>query len=160
ADELLRTVPVAQEPFSKEPDLFNQPENVVGALVYSCNDSWEGNVIVKSGEYYFTFCSREELRSREDALQHVKAIIASINRNAEHPVVQKLRDRRIDLQQVELLRVKHEKFGQRWLILDDAQISAGFDAFVAYAGDTMPDVPDTHDLARTIVLHTAPRFAN
>jgi len=87
-------------------------------------------------------------------------MIAYIKRNSEHPVVQTLRDKCIDLQQVKLLSVKHKKFGQRWLILDDAQISTDFDAFVAYVEDTMPDVQDTHDLARTIVLHTAPRFAD
>src|SRR5262249_2651599 len=122
-------------------------------------DSWVSNVIVKRGEHCGTFCSRGELRSREDALEHVKDMIASIKRNAEHPVVQKLRGKGIDPQQVELLSVKHEKFGHRWMILDDDQICAGFDAFVAYVEATMPDVPDTHDLARTIVLHTAPRFA-
>src|SRR5262249_21197111 len=50
--------------------------------------------------------------------------------------------------------------GQRWLFLNHDQIGAGLDAFVAYVEDTTPDVPDTHELARTIVLNRAPRFAH
>jgi hypothetical protein len=137
-----------------------QPENVVGVLVYpDCNGNWEGDVALKEGEHFFQYCSREELRSREDALNHVRDMIASIKGNAEHPIVKELRDKDIDLQQVELLRVRHEKFGYRWVILDDDQIWMGAEAFVAYVEDKMPDVPDTRELARTVVLQTAPRFA-
>ena len=48
----------------------------------------------------------------------------------------------------------------RWLILNHAQIDAGFDAFVEYVEDTTPDVPDTRELARAIVINRAARFAH
>jgi hypothetical protein len=66
----------------------------------------------------------------------------------------------IDLQRVKLFRVEHEECGQRWLILNHAQIEAGSDAFVEYVEDTTPDVPETRELARAIVINRARRFAH
>lgn len=160
AQELLRTVPATQKPLSERPCLFMQPENVVGAFVYpDCTGNWEGVVVVKKGKHCFEYCSREELRSREDALEHVKDMIASIKGNVEHPIVQELRDKDIDLQQVELLRVKHEKFGHRWVILDDDQIWMGAAAFVAYVDDKFAGEVDKLEHARTVILEMAPQFA-
>jgi hypothetical protein len=74
--------------------------------------------------------------------------------------VQAARDEGIDVDQVKLLRVGHEKFGHRWLILDHDQIRTRTEAFVAYLNDKMPAVVNMAEKARTVVLQTTPRFAN
>ena len=81
---------------------------------------------------------RRKLRqSYDDALEHVKAVIAYIKAMREHPFVQELREKGCDPEQVELLRVGHEKFGHRWVIMDDDQIRTGAEAFAAYVEDKM-----------------------
>ena len=137
-----------------------QPENVVGVLVYpDCNGNWEGDVALKEGEHFFQYCSREELRSREDALNHVRDMIASIKGNAEHPIVKELREKGFVPEQAGLLRVRHEKFGHRWVLLDDNQILTRAEAFVAYVEDKFAGEVDKLEQARTVILQMAPQFA-
>ena len=60
---------------------FMKPENVIGALVYTDgNGNWWGDVVLNKGEKISKSGSEEEapLRSYDDALEHVKAVIASI----------------------------------------------------------------------------------
>jgi hypothetical protein len=132
AKELLRTVPAAQnadEPLSIRGALstaFMKPENVIGALVYTdLEGNWWGDVALRKGKRKcFQMGSREEppLQSCEDALECVKNLIASIKATREHPIVQEFRERGFDPEQIELLRVRHEKFGCRWVLLDEKQI--------------------------------------
>ena len=129
AKELLRTVPAAEEP-KEEPcsirgavsTAFMKPENVIGALVYTDgNGNWWGDVVFKKGEKCFQIGTQEEApaRSCDDALGYVKAVIAYIKAMREHPLVQEFRERGFDPERVELLRVGHERFGHRWVLLDD-----------------------------------------
>jgi hypothetical protein len=168
AKELLRTVPAAQEP--DEPrsirgalsTAFMKPENVIGALVYTDgNGNWWGDVALNKGEKCFQLGSPEQApaRSYDDALGHVKATIANIKAMREHPLVQEFREKGFDPERVELLRVRHERFGHRWVLLDDNQISTGAEAFVAYVGDKFPGGVDKREQARTVVLQTASQFA-
>ena len=168
AKELLRTVPAAQKP-SKAVSIrgalitaFMKPENVIGALVYTDgNGNWWGDVVLNKGEKYFQMGSEEEapLQSYDDALEHVEAVIASIKATREHPLVQEFRKSGFDPERLELLRVGHEKFGYRWVVMDDNEIRTGAEAFVAYVEDKFPGVVDTLEKARTVMLQTAPQFA-
>ena len=168
AKELLHTVPAAQEP--EEPrsirgalsTAFMKPENVISALVYSDgNGNWWGDVVLRKGEKCFQMGTPEQApaRSYDDALGHVKATIANIKAMREHPLVQEFREKGLDPERVELLRVQHERFGHRWVLLDDSQIWTGAEAFVACVEDKFPGVVDTLEKARTVVLQTAPQFA-
>ena len=117
AKDLLRTVPAAQK--AEEPSsirvalntVFLEPENVIGALVYSDgNGNWWGEVVLSKSKKRFQLGTAEECpaRSPEDALGQVKAMIASIKGMREHPLVQEFRDRGFDPERVELLQVRHE----------------------------------------------------
>src|SRR4029077_5460676 len=85
--------------------------------------------------------------------------IADIKAMREHPLVQAFREQGFDPERVELIRVRHERVGHRWVLLDDKQISTGAEAFVAYVDDNFPGVVDKLEQARTVVLQTAPQFA-
>jgi len=56
-------------------------------------------------------------KSREEAFEHLKHMVASLKAAKEHPIVQSMRDEGIDPKEFKLLRVRHEKFGQRWFVL-------------------------------------------
>ena len=169
AKELLRTVPAAQKPGEAVSirgaliTAFMKPENVIGALVYTDgNGNWWGDVVLNKGKRYLQMGSEEEapLRSYDDALEYVKDRDRRHKGNArEHPLVEELRKNGFDPERVELLRVGHEKFGHRWVLMDDNQIQTGAEAFVAYVEDKFPGVVNTLEKARTVILQTAPHFA-
>lgn len=168
AKELLRTVPAAQEPGKPNSirgalsTAFMKPENVIGALVYSDGEgNWWGDVILKKGRKRIQIGSREDcpLQSREDALECVKDQIAFIKGMHEHPFVQGVREKGLDPERIEVLRVRHEKFGHRWLLIDDNQICEGAHAFAEYVEGKFPSVVDKVEQARTVILEVAPQFA-
>jgi hypothetical protein len=168
AKELLRTVPAAQEtdaPCSIRGALstaFMKPENVIGALVYTDGKgNWWADVAFNKGEKCFQVGTQEEApaRSYDEALESVKSVIAIVKATREHPIVQELREKGCDPEQVELLRVGHAKFGHRWVIMDEEQIRTGAEAFVEYVKDKMPTVADAVEQARKIILEAAPKFA-
>jgi hypothetical protein len=169
AKELVRTVPAAQnadEPLSIRGALstaFMKPENVIGALVYTdLEGNWWGDVVLRKGKKKcFQMGSREEppLQSCEDALECVKNLIASIKATREHPIVQEFRERGFDPEQIELLRVRHEKFGCRWVLLDEKQILSGAKAFAELVEREFGGVVDKLEQARAVILRVAPQFA-
>ena len=169
AKRLLRTVPAAQKSSEAASirgalsTAFMKPENVIGALVYTDgNGNWWGDVVLNKGKKYHQMGSEEEapLQSYDDALEYVKAVIAAIKAPPrEHPLVEEIRKNGLDPERVELLRVGHEKFGHRWVFMDDDRICTGAEAFVAYVEDKFPGVVNTLEKARTVVLQTAPQFA-
>jgi hypothetical protein len=87
-------------------------------------------------------------------------MIAYVKAMREHPLVQEFREKGIDLERVELLRVGLAKCGCRWVIMDDDQIRTGAEAFVKYVKDKMPVVVDKVEQARKVILEAAPRFAD
>ena len=168
AKGLLCTIPAAQKP--DEPcsirgalsTAFMKPENVIGALVYSDGKgNWWGDVVLKKGDKCFQVGSREEcpLQSSEDALECVKDQIAFIKGLREHPLVQEVRGKGFDPERIELLRVRHKKFGHRWVLIDENEIWTGAMAFVEYVEGKFPSVVDKLEQARTVILQTAPQFA-
>ena len=171
AKELLSTVPAEQEVDESESfsirgalsTAFMKPENVVGALVYTdAKGNWWGDVVFNKGEKWFQTGTPEEVpaRSYDEALKYVTSMIAYVKAMREHPLVQEFREKGIDLERVELLRVGLAKFGCRWVIMDDEQIRTGAQAFVKYVKDKMPAVVDKVEQARKVILEAAPRFAD
>src|ERR1700751_897325 len=118
AKELLRSVPTAHktdEPRSLREAVstaFMRPENVIGALVYSDgNGNWWGDVVFKKGEKRYQTGTQEKApaQSYDDALEHVKSMMAQIKAMREDPLVQEFRERGFDPERVELLWVRHKK---------------------------------------------------
>ena len=74
--------------------------------------------------------------SYDDALEHVKAADRRHKGNARTSTRGRASQKRLrSRREVELLRVGHEKFGHRWVLMDDSQIQTGPEAFVAYVED-------------------------
>jgi hypothetical protein len=167
AKELLRTVPAAQDPGEASSirgalsTAFMKPENVIGALVYTGgNDNWWGDVVFKKGEKPIQMGTHDvPAQSYDDALRYVKSVIAIVKAMREHPLVQELREIGHDPERVELLRVRHEKFGHRWMFLDGDKIATEAEAFVAYVDDEFPTGVDKLEQARTVVLSVDPNDA-
>jgi hypothetical protein len=168
AKELLGSVPAAQKTDESGSlreavsTAFMKPENVIGALVYTDgNGNWWGDVVFKKGERRYQTGTQEgaPARSYDDALEHVKSMMAHIKAMRDDPLVQEFRDRGFDPERVELLRVRHKKFGQRWVLLKDDQIWSGAEAFVAHIEKKSLGVVDKLEQARTIIVQTAPQFA-
>jgi hypothetical protein len=135
-----------------------RPENVIGAFVYSDgNGNWWGDVVFVKGEKCFQAGIPEEApeRSHDEALGYVKSLIAYVKAMPEHPLVQEFREKGVDLERVELLRIAHAKFGDRWLM----KIRTGAEAFVKYVKDKMPAVVDMVEQACKVILEAAPKFA-
>ena len=140
-----------------------KPENVIGALVYSDgNGNWWGDVVFNKGEKCFQMGSEEEapLRSYDDALEHVKAVIASIKAMREHPLVQELREKRLAIQSELNCFASDTKSsatdGYLWMTTKSV---TGAEAFVEYVERKFPGVVDALEQARTVILQTAPQFA-
>lgn len=55
--------------------------------------------------------------------------------------------------------MRHEKFGHRWVLLDDNQILTGAEAFVAYVEDKFAGEVDKLQQARTVILQMAPQLS-
>jgi hypothetical protein len=168
ARQLLRTVPAAQEP--DEPrsirgalsTAFMKPRNIIGAVVYTDGSgNYWGDVILKKGKKTCQMGTAEgaPLQSPEVALDQVKELIASIKAMREHPIVQGFRDDGVDPELVELLRVRHEEFGCRWVLLNEEQIRIGSEAFAKYVEGKFPGMADKPEQARIVILQMAPRFA-
>src|SRR5262249_29096322 len=91
---------------------------------------------------------------------YVTSMIAYVKAMREHPLVQEFREKGIDLERVELLRVGLAKFRCRWVIMDDEEIRTGAEVFGKYVKDKMPAVVDIVEQARKVILEAAPRFAD
>ena len=168
ARKLLRTVPAAPnlEGFSSIRwalnTAFMKPENVIGALIYTDgNGNWWGDVVLNKGGKCLQIGTPGEFpaQSREDALGCVKHLIADIKATREHPLVQDIREQGFDPERIELLRVRHEQFGERWVLLDDDQISMGAEAFAEFVERKFEGAVDKVEQAREVILQTAPQFA-
>jgi hypothetical protein len=115
---------------------FLKPENVVAAFTYSDGDgNWWGDVVFRKGQGMFQWGvpERERCCSEQEALASLKSTIAEIKATREDPLVAQLRAVGTDLESVELLRVYHEQFGYRWVILDANDISKGAEVLAEVA---------------------------
>jgi hypothetical protein len=132
AKRLLRTVPAGDESMSEPGTLrgalttrWYKPEHVIAVLIYSDRDGhWFGDVVL--GEDGLTHqqigtSQREPAHSHDEALEHVKHIIAMIKGAKEHPVVQRCRDLGIDPGTIGCLRIYHSEEGYRWILMHVAQ---------------------------------------
>jgi hypothetical protein len=169
AKHLLATVPAAttlDEIASLRGALataFMKPKNVIGVLVYGDDHgNWWADIVLRKGKRVFQGGSpeRNPMRSREHALECAKHLIAQVKAMREHPIVQVARDGGLDPEATELFRVEHEKFGCRWAMLDERQISAGEKGFSEFIDQACGPLADKIEVARRTVLELAPRFAD
>lgn len=173
AKQLLRTTPPAPKRDGSGVSLrgalgtaFMKPKNVIAAFVYDDGSSnWWGDVVLRKGQGTFQVGVPEDspCRSKEQALAYVKNLIAGIKAMREHPLVGELRGNGIDLEAIELLRVRHEQFGCRWIMRCVDEIVSEAKEFERKLG-----ISDSSDatvmcyaakMARAIVLYYAPEFA-
>jgi hypothetical protein len=139
------------------PELFVRP--AVAALVYgdSCDHFW-GDVVLKKGDRFVQVGSlqRAPLCSSEKALECIKSQIATIKATREDPIVQKLRDRGIRPESLELLRVHHEEHGCRWVLMDEKRREREAESYVRFLEENkIRDSLYWFELARRLVLDNA-----
>ena len=172
AKELLRTVPAAQEPFEfgsmrgKLTTAFLKPKNVVAVITHDDGDkNWWGGVVLRKGQGVVQIGVPESkpCRSKEEALNELKHLIAGIKAMREHPLVTKLRDDGIDPESIELLRVHHKRFGCRYIMRTVKEIASEFETFGRTHG--LDDSADEFDIqcaardASAIIVQYAAKFS-
>jgi hypothetical protein len=169
AKELLRTVPAAENGFTAGSPrgamhtVYIRPENLVAAFVYDddCGNWWADIVFRYGGNtLQIGTADGKPARSRDEAFQHLEALIAGIKATQEHPLAQKCRELGLAPERIVLIQVGHEKFGYRWLPLDTQQIPDDADVFADSLQRPQQSFDDKLNLARQIVLEMAPLFAS
>jgi hypothetical protein len=109
------------------------------------------------------FSNGRPLQAREQAITCLEHYIGTIKGTQEHPVVGEFRKLGVDPERVEMLRVRHDSFGVRWVIVPNNEISTRAKAFAEQiVRDNGPfvDKLTTKLTLASIVLHdSAPEFA-
>jgi hypothetical protein len=173
AKQLLRTTLPASKGYESGCSLrgtlstaFMKPENVIAAFVYDDgNGNWWGDVVLRKGRGTHQIGRAEDspYRSKEEAFVHVQNMIANIKSTREHPLVGALRRNDIEVEAIELLRVRHEQFGCRWIMRHVDEIPSEVKEFERTHGITDRSDPTVMcyavKMARAIVLYYAPEFA-
>jgi hypothetical protein len=130
AKKLLRTVPALRDP--DQPVSLRgaldtaalKAENVVAARVYSDTENqWRCEVILRRGDGIALLRNDTPLPRRDQAVTCLEHYIGSIKGTQEHPLVSELRKLGIDPERVEMLRIRHDSFGVRWVIVPTNEIS-------------------------------------
>jgi hypothetical protein len=165
AQKLLRTVPALRDPdqpASPRGALDTsalKAENVVAARVYpDTENQWWCEVILRSRDGIMLIGNDTPLPTRDQAITCLEHHIGSIKGTQEHPVVREFRKLGVDPERVEMLRVRNDSFGARWVIVPDNEISTRAKAFAEQAErDNGPRV-DKLTLAFIILYEWAPKF--
>jgi hypothetical protein len=98
------------------------------------------------------------LPRRDQAVTCLEHYIGSIKGTQEHPLVGEFRKLGVDPERVEMLRVRHNSFGARWVIVPNNEVSTRAEAFAKQAeSDNGPRV-DKLKLALFILYDWAPKF--
>ena len=136
AKKLLRTVPALRNPdqpasLRKALDTAAlKAENVVAARVYSDTENQRlCEVILRRGDGIALLRNDTPLPRRDQAVTCLEHYIGSIKGTQEHPLVSELRKLGIDPERVEMLRIRHDSFGVRWVIVPMNEISRRAKAF-------------------------------
>ena len=136
AKKLLRTVPALRDPdqpVSVRGALDTaalKAENVVAARVFPDNENdWWCEVILRRGDGIALLRNDRPLPKRDQAVTCLEHYIGSIKGTQEHPLVSELRKLGIDPERVEMLRIRHDSFGVRWVIVPTNEISTRARAF-------------------------------
>lgn len=169
AKKLLRTVPASRDPdqpasLRKALDTAAlKAENVVAARVYlDPENQWWCEVILRRGDGIARLYNDTPLPSHDEATGCLEHYIGIIKGTQEHPIVSKFRKLGIDLERVEILRVRHDNFGFRWVIVPMNEISRRAKAFaeqVVRDNGRFVDKLTAKLTVALIVLHElAPKF--
>jgi hypothetical protein len=172
AKKLLRTTPAESETDfgislrGKLLSPFVKPENVVAAFVYDDGEgNWWGDIVLRKAEgvCQFSVPEREPCRSKEEAFDRLKSLIALVKGARGNPVVAELRSRGIDPESIELLRVHNARLGHRYVMRFADQIRSEAERFGTMHGlDDASDgiaVRRASSQARKIVLQYASEFS-
>jgi hypothetical protein len=169
AKKLLRSVPPAELP--NVPDFraalmtaFMKPENVVAAFVCGDDDGhWWANIVLDTGRNRLVQLGSLEhapLHSDEQAFQALEHGIALIKATREDSIVQRVRDMGIDPTSLRLLRVHHQEFGCRWVLMDEQQLKNEAANFVDFLQENkIRPGRQCLEFARQLVFDYAARFA-
>ena len=137
AKKLLQTVPALRDP--DQPASLRgaldtailKAENVMAARVFpDAENQWWCEVIFRRGDGIAQLCNHTPLPSRDQATTCLEHYIGSIKGTKEHPVVSEFRKLGVDPERVEMLRVRHDSFGVRWVTVPNNEISTRAKAFV------------------------------
>ena len=140
AKKLLRTVPAlrsSDQPIRLRGALAGltrtaalKAENVVAARVYpDTGNQWWCEVILRSGDGIALLRNDTPLPRRDHAVICLEHYIGRIKGSQEHPPVSEFRKLGIDPERVDTLRVRHDSFGERWVIVPTNEISTRAKAF-------------------------------
>jgi len=163
--KLLRTVPALQDP--DPPTSLRgalgtaalKAENVVAARVYpDAENQWWCEVILRRGEGLARMANDTPLPRRDQAVTCLEHYIGSIKGTREHPLVSELRKLGIDPERVEMLRVRHDSFGVRWVTVPTNEISTRASAFAEQVELENGPRVDKLTLAFIFLYEMAPKF--
>jgi hypothetical protein len=98
------------------------------------------------------------LPSRDRANACLEHYIGSIKGAQEHPLVSEFRKLGVDPERVEMLRVMHDSFGERWVTVPTNEVSTRATSFAQQAGLENGLRVDTPKLAFIFLNQLAPRF--
>jgi hypothetical protein len=166
AKKLLRTVPALRNP--DQPASLRgaldtaalKAENVVAARVYpDTENQWWCEVILRRGDGLMQFTNDTALSAREQAITCLEHYIGSIKGTKEHPVVGEFRKLGVDPERVEMLRVRHDSFGVRWVIVPNNEISTRAKTFAEQIVRDNGLFVDKLTLAFIVLYDSAPEFA-
>jgi hypothetical protein len=166
AKKLLQTVPALQDP--DQPVSLRgavdtailKAENVMAARVFpDAENQWFCEVILRRGDGLRPARNGMPFPGRDEAVACLEHCIGSIKGTQEHPVVNQFRKLGIDPERIELLRVQHDSFGERWMIVPTTEISTRATAFAEKV--ELENGPGVDKLAMAFIfLHeSAPAFA-
>jgi hypothetical protein len=165
AKKLLRTVPALRDP--DQPASLRgaldtaalKAENVMAARVYpDTENQWWCEVILRRGDGIALLRNDRPLPRRDQAVTCLEHYIGSIKGAQEHPLVSEFRKLGIDPERVEMLRVRHDSFGVRWVVVPTNEISTRARAFAEQMELLNGPRVDKQMLACIAVYELAPKF--
>jgi hypothetical protein len=146
---------------------YMKPENVVAVFTYDDgNGNWWGDVVLRKGQgtYQIGVAEESPYGSRAEALAHVERLIGKIKAMREDPLVAVFRQNGIDVESIEMLRVRHKQFGWRFIVRHIDTIGSEADQFAERHGIADNVDPTVfyyaEQAARAIVLYYAPEFTD
>jgi hypothetical protein len=169
AKKLLRTVPALRDP--DQPVWLRgalggvtgtavlKAENVVAARVYpDTGNQWWCEVILRRGDGIALLRNDTPLPRRDHAVTCLEHYIGRIKGAQEHPLVSEFRKLGIDPERDEMLRVRHNSFGVRWVIVPTNEISTRARAFAEQVELENGPRVDKLTVAFIALYELAPKF--
>jgi hypothetical protein len=136
AKKLLQTVPALQDP--DQPASLRgalgitalKAEHVVAARVFpDAENQWWSEVVLRREDGIVLLQNDRPQQTRDQAVTYLETCIGSIKGAREHPLISEFRKLGVDPERVEVLRVRHDSFGVRWVAVPVNEISTRAGAF-------------------------------